>query len=70
MAARTVADIIQGKTVGVDDYQKKWKRTIGKQLKVSNFLANLMFNSEDNMELVIQMAASDRHPLKGIRILV
>ena len=59
MAARTVADIIQGKTVGVDDYQKKWKRTIGKQLKVSNFLANLMFNSEDNMELVVQMAASD-----------
>lgn len=59
MAAGTVSDIIQGKIDNVDDYQKKWKRTIGKQLKVSYFLANMMFNSDANMELVVQMAASD-----------
>jgi len=59
MAAGTVSDIIQGKIDNIDDYQTKWKRTIGKQLKVSNYLANLMFNSENNMEIVVQMAASD-----------
>jgi len=61
MAARTVSDIVQGKVVDVKDYQKKWKRTIGKQLKVSNFLANMMFDSEANMEMVVQMAASDNY---------
>ena len=59
MAAETISDIILGKRSDIIDYQKDWKRTIGKQLKVSNFLANLMFTSEENMEIVVQMAASD-----------
>ena len=59
IAARTVNDIVQGMKTDAREYQKRWKQTIGKQLKVSNFLANLMFNSEENMEIVVQMAASD-----------
>lgn len=59
IAARTISAINQGKISNVNEYQKDWKQNIGKQLKVSNFLANLMFNSEDNIEIVVQMAASD-----------
>jgi geranylgeranyl reductase family protein len=59
IAAKTVNEIVQGKISEVKEYQKRWKQTIGKQLKVSNFLANMMFNSEENMELVVNMAASD-----------
>ncbi|MHA1666754.1 MAG: NAD(P)/FAD-dependent oxidoreductase, partial [Candidatus Thorarchaeota archaeon] len=59
MAARTIVDTEQGRLANLIEYEKEWKHTIGKQLKVSNYLANLMFNSEDNMELVVQMAAAD-----------
>jgi len=59
IAARTISAINQGKISDVNEYQKEWKQSIGKQLKVSNFLANLMFTSEANMEIVVQMAASD-----------
>ena len=59
IAASTISSIHQGKIIHLSEYQKIWKQDIGKQLKVSNFLANLMFNSEDNMEIVVQMAASD-----------
>ncbi|NWF94751.1 MAG: NAD(P)/FAD-dependent oxidoreductase [Candidatus Thorarchaeota archaeon] len=59
MAAQTAADIIHGQASGTHEYQTRWKNTIGRQLDVSNFLAGLLFNSEKNMELVIQMAARD-----------
>jgi geranylgeranyl reductase family protein len=59
IAAETVSDIIHGQTSDTTEYERRWKRTIGKQLKVSKFLANLLFNSEKNMELAIQMAARD-----------
>ena len=55
IAARTIS------ATHVNEYQKEWKRTIGKQLGVSNFLANLMFNSEASMEIVVQMAHSDEY---------
>ncbi|MFW9843564.1 MAG: NAD(P)/FAD-dependent oxidoreductase [Candidatus Thorarchaeota archaeon] len=61
MAASTISDILQGKIERAIEYQNKWKQTIGKQLKASNFVANMMFNSEANMELVVQMAASDAY---------
>jgi flavin-dependent dehydrogenase len=59
IAGETVNDIIQGRIRDTTEYEKRWKKTIGKQLKVSKFLANLLFNSEKNMELAIQMAAKD-----------
>ena len=59
IAADTVADIIQGHVNDTVEYQQRWKKSVGKQLKVSKFLANLLFNSEKNMELGIQMAAND-----------
>ncbi len=59
IAADVVVGIIGGKTDSTTEYQKRWKKGIGKQLKVANFLANLMFNSEENMERVIQLATRD-----------
>jgi geranylgeranyl reductase family protein len=59
IAADTVSDILQGRAKGTQEYQRRWKSDIGKQLKVSNSLANLLFNSEQNMELIVRMAAKD-----------
>jgi geranylgeranyl reductase family protein len=59
IAGETINDLITGQAVDITDYERRWKKTIGKQLKVSKFLANLLFNSEKNMELAIQMAARD-----------
>jgi geranylgeranyl reductase family protein len=59
IAAEIVNNIIQGQIRDTTEYERRWKKTIGKQLKVSKFLANLLFNSEKNMELAIQMAAQD-----------
>jgi geranylgeranyl reductase family protein len=59
IAAEVVSEIIQGTIKDTIEYEQRWKMTIGKQLKVSQFLANLLFNSEKNMELAIQMAARD-----------
>jgi len=59
IAADTVSDIIEDLTENTSEYERRWKKTIGKQLGVSKFLANLLFSSEKNMELVIQMAARD-----------
>jgi geranylgeranyl reductase family protein len=59
IAADSVSDIIHGQAGDTTVYEQRWKRTIGKQLKVSKFLANLLFNSEENMELAVQMAARD-----------
>ncbi len=59
IAADVTAGIIRGEIDGTQEYQKRWKKGIGKQLDVANFLANLMFNSEENMERVIQLAARD-----------
>jgi geranylgeranyl reductase family protein len=59
IAADVTAGIIRGEINSTQEYQKRWKEGIGKQLDVANFLANLMFNSEENMERVIQLAARD-----------
>jgi geranylgeranyl reductase family protein len=59
IAAETVSEITRGQAKDTIEYERRWKKTIGKQLKVSKFLANLLFNSEKNMELAIQMAARD-----------
>ena len=59
IAADVAYDALHGKTENVLNYEKRWKKGIGKQLNASKFLANLMFNSEKNMELAVQMAASD-----------
>ncbi len=60
IAADTVSDILQGRTKGTKEYQRRWKADVGKQLKASNSLANLLFNSEQNMELIVRMAAKDQ----------
>lgn len=52
-------DIFRGETRDPREFERRWKSDIGKEMKVSNFLANLMFNSERNMETVVQMATSD-----------
>lgn len=59
IAAETVADILAGRIMDTKEYEKRWKKNIGKQLGVANFLGNLLFNSQKNMEMVIQMAAKD-----------
>jgi len=59
IAADVVHDILEGRAKGTQEYEKRWKSDIGKELKVSNFLANLLFNSERNMELICGMAAKD-----------
>jgi len=59
IAADTVSDILQGRAKSTEEYQQRWKCDIGKQLKVSTSLADLLFNSEQNMELVVRMAAKD-----------
>jgi geranylgeranyl reductase family protein len=60
IAGDSISDIIEGHATGTAEYERRWKKTIGKQLKVSKFLATLLFNSERNMELAIQMAAKDQ----------
>ncbi len=59
IAGETVNDLIQRRANDTTAYEQRWKKTIGKELKVSKFLANLLFNSEKNMELAVQMAARD-----------
>jgi geranylgeranyl reductase family protein len=59
IAADTVHDISTGAADGTREYQRRWKKDIGKQLGVANFLANLLFNSQENMERIVQMAADD-----------
>ncbi|MFW9835591.1 MAG: NAD(P)/FAD-dependent oxidoreductase [Candidatus Thorarchaeota archaeon] len=59
MAAETVAQILAGSVKDTKEYERRWKKNIGKQLGVANFLANLLFNSQKNMEMVIHMAAVD-----------
>lgn len=59
IAADTVSDILQGRAKGTKEYQRRWQSDIGKQLKVSNSLAKLLFNSEQNMELIVGLAAKD-----------
>ncbi len=59
IASEVVHDILCGSARDSREYERRWKGNIGKEMKVSNFLAKLMFNSERNMETVVQMAASD-----------
>lgn len=59
IAAEVVHDISRGEARDTREYERRWKGNIGKEMRVSSFLANLMFNSERNMETVVQMAASD-----------
>jgi geranylgeranyl reductase family protein len=59
IAADTVGDILSGTVTDTREYERRWKKNIGKQLGVANFLANLLFNSQKNMEMIIQMAARD-----------
>ncbi len=59
IAGVVAADIINGRATDALEYERRWKKMIGQEMQVSNFLANLMFNSEKNMETVVQMAATD-----------
>ncbi len=59
IAAKTAADLIKGTAMSTAEYEKRWKPGVGKQLRASNFLANLLFNSQSNMESVVRMASQD-----------
>ncbi|MGV9169917.1 MAG: NAD(P)/FAD-dependent oxidoreductase, partial [Promethearchaeia archaeon] len=59
IAAEVVAGTLKGNLDGTREYQRRWKEGIGKDMDAANFLANLLFNSEENMERVIQMASRD-----------
>lgn len=59
MAADTVADILERKAESTWAYEQRWKKGSGKQLGVGNFLANLLFKKQKNMEHAIQMGARD-----------
>lgn len=59
IAADTVADIFEGKVTQTLAYEEQWKKGIGKELGAGNFLANLLFKKQTNMEHVIQMGARD-----------
>ena len=59
IAAKTAADLIKGTVTSTAEYEKRWRPGVGKQLRASNFLANLLFNSQSNMESVVRMASED-----------
>lgn len=59
IAAEAVARTLKGNADGTREYQRRWKEGIGKEMDAANFLANLLFNSEENMEHIIQMASRD-----------
>lgn len=59
IAAEAVARTLMGNADGTHEYQRRWKEGIGKEMKAANFLANLLFNSQENMEHVVQMASRD-----------
>ena len=59
MAADTVSNILEGRAENTRAYEQRWKKNSGKQLGVGNFLANLLFKKQKNMEHAIQMGARD-----------
>lgn len=60
IAAEVSSKIVSG-AANVDTmvYQREWMESFGKDLKISKFLAGMMFHSIDNMERVCQMAHDD-----------
>ncbi len=59
IAAETIADLLEGKVSSLRTYESRWKKKMGKEFDVGNFLANLLFKNERNMELAIQMGSRD-----------
>ncbi|MEM4734793.1 MAG: NAD(P)/FAD-dependent oxidoreductase, partial [Candidatus Thorarchaeota archaeon] len=58
IAGQVAVELVRGNIQDVHEYDRR-SRLLRKELSISNFLANLMFNSEDNMETVVRMAATD-----------
>ncbi|MFW9908196.1 MAG: geranylgeranyl reductase family protein [Candidatus Thorarchaeota archaeon] len=59
IAADAVADTLEGKADHIRTYEQRWKKDIGNDLGVGNFLANLLFKKQKNMEHAIQMGVGD-----------
>jgi geranylgeranyl reductase family protein len=58
LAAETTYEIIHNNKKTID-YELKWRNEIGKELKISNSLSQLMFHSNKNTEMIINLANKD-----------
>jgi flavin-dependent dehydrogenase len=58
LAAEATYEIIN-KNQNTIDYEDKWKKEIGKEMKTSNSIAKLMFHSPKNSEMIINLANKD-----------